>query len=89
MPISDSEAVKFGLLVMYAEDMYAQGKTEPNSEPRIAQAGWETIAYLTASDALMPTQASFLAGQKRRIGYGDVVFYGFLARNVTNPSLYA
>ena len=86
MPISDAEAVKFGLLVIYAEDMYVPGKTKPNPEPRIAQAGWEAIAYLTAKDALMPKRKSLLAGQKKLMGVGDVVFYGFLARNVTDPS---
>ncbi len=40
IPITDAEAVKFGLLVNYAEDMYAPGKTIPNRESRIAQAGW-------------------------------------------------
>jgi triacylglycerol lipase len=89
MPISDAEAVKFGLLVIYAEDMYVPGETKPNREPRIAQAGWEAIAYLTANDALMPKRQSLLPGQKKRIGFGDIVFYGFLARNVTYPSLYA
>jgi triacylglycerol lipase len=88
MPISDAEAVKFGLLVIYAEDMYVPGKTKPNPEPRIAQAGWEAIAYLTAKDALMPKRKSLLAGQKKLMGVGDVVFYGFLARNVTDPSLF-
>lgn len=89
MPISDAEAVKFGLLVIYAEDMYVSGETKPNREPRIVQAGWEAIAYLTAKDALMPKRKSLLAGQKKLMGVGDVVFYGFLARNVTDPSLYA
>jgi triacylglycerol lipase len=89
LPISDAEAVKFGLLVMYAEDMYVQGDTKPNSEPRIAQAGWETIAYLTAKDAILPKRQFLLAGQKKLIAVGDVVFYGFLARNVADPSLYA
>ncbi len=90
MSMSDAEAVKFGLLVMYVEDMYDPGKTKPNSEARIAQAGWETIAYLTAKDALMPTRQSLLTGQRKHMIPGDVVvFYGFLARNVTVPSLYA
>lgn len=89
MPISDTEAVKFGLLVMYAEDMYAQGETKPNNEPRIAQAGWETIAYLTAKDAILPKRSSLLPGQRKLIEFGDVVFYGFLARNLADPSLYA
>jgi hypothetical protein len=88
MPISDAEAVRLGLLVSYAGDMYAPGKTKPNREPRIVQARREAIAYLTASDALMPKRASLLAGQKKRIGFGDVVFYGVFARNMTDPSLY-
>jgi hypothetical protein len=57
--------------------MYSPGKTKPNREPRIAQAGWETIAYLAASDALMPNRQSLLAGQKKRVGFGEVVFYAF------------
>jgi triacylglycerol lipase len=88
MPISDAEAVKFGLLVMYAEDMYVQGNTKPNSEPHIERAGWKPIAYLTAKDAILPKRASLLAGQKKLLKPADyVVFYGFLARK--DPSLYA
>jgi hypothetical protein len=30
MPIADAVAVKFGLLVNYAYDMYSPGKTKPN-----------------------------------------------------------
>jgi triacylglycerol lipase len=89
MPISDAEAVKFGLLVMYAEDMFVQDQTKPNSEPRIEQAGWETIAYLTARDAILPMRSSLLPGQKKLIELGDVVFYGFLARNIADPNEYA
>jgi len=29
MPIANLDAVKFGLLVMYAEDMYVEGQTRP------------------------------------------------------------
>jgi len=46
MPISNLDAVKFGLLVMYAEDMYVEGQTRPRDEPRIKQAGWEVVTYL-------------------------------------------
>ena len=89
MPISDAESVKFGLLVMYAEDMYVSGETKPNSEPRIAQAGWETIAHLAAKDAILPKRESLRARQKKLLGFGDVVFYGLLARSVADLSLYA
>jgi len=29
MPIANLDAVKFGLLVMHAEDMYVEGQTRP------------------------------------------------------------
>ncbi len=88
MPISDSEAVKFGLLVMYAEDMYTDGTKIPVVDPRIRGAGWETIGYLTARDAIMPKRASLLPGQKQIMELGATVFYGFLARNLADPSLF-
>jgi hypothetical protein len=80
MPISDSAAVKFGLLAMYAEDMYDPGKVLPKDEPRIKQAGWEVVAYLRAVDARPPLLAGLkkLFGLPAKIRFGDVVF--FLAR---------
>ncbi len=88
MPISDSDAVKFGLLVMYAEDMYTDGTKIPIVDPRIRGAGWEAIGYLTARDAIMPKRASLLPGQKQLMELGATVFYGFLARNLADPSQY-
>ena len=89
MPISDSEAVKFGFLVMYAEDMYTEGTKIPAIDPRIKEAGWEVIAYLTAQDAILPKRSSLLPGQKQIIELGVVVFYGFLARKSADPNEYA
>jgi triacylglycerol lipase len=88
MPISDSEAVKLGLLVMYAEDMYTDGTKIPVIDPRIRDAGWEAIGYLTASDAILPKRASLLPGQKQLIELGATVFYGFLARKIADPNEY-
>jgi triacylglycerol lipase len=88
MPIADLDAVKFGLLAMYAEDMYASGQTIPNNEPRIAQAGWEIVAWLTARDSILPTRAQLPQGAKKQLELGAVVFYGFLARKADDPSAY-
>ncbi len=82
MTISDSEAVKYGLLVMYAEDMYTEGAIAPSIDRRIKQQGWEAIAYLTAKDSIFPP------GQKQLMQPG-FVFYGFLARNIADHSKYA
>ena len=65
MPISDTEAVKFGLLVKYAEGMYTDGSMIPVSDPRIQSAGWAAIGYLTARDAILPNRVSLLPGQKQ------------------------
>jgi hypothetical protein len=89
MPISDQEAVKFGLLAMYAEDMYSDGAKTPAVDPRIKEAGWAAIAYLTARDAILPKRVSLLPGQKQCIELGVTVFYGFLARKIADPNEYA
>jgi triacylglycerol lipase len=88
MSISDSTAVNFGLLVMYAEDMYTDGAKIPPIDPRVKQAGWEAIAYLTARDAILPKRSSLLPGQKQLMELGMIVFYGFLARNIADPTEY-
>jgi triacylglycerol lipase len=89
MTISDKEAVKFGLLTMYAEDMYTDGTKIPAVDSRIKEAGWEAVAYLTARDAILPKRSSLLPGQKQLLELGAVVFYGFLARNSADPDTYA
>jgi len=85
-PISNPDAVKFGLLVMYAEDMYAEGQRIPRDEPRIEQAGWEVVAYLAARDSVLPRRQALAAGVPKTMRMGDEpVFYGYLARNRSDP----
>ena len=47
-----TNAIQFGLLAMYAEDMYAValGTLNPPADARIAAAGWNVVRYLTAQD---------------------------------------
>lgn len=87
MPISDAQAVSFGLLALYAEDMYAGalGSLNPPADSRIAAAGWSVVGYLTAQDALFPAEGQAnrrLANDSRR------VFFGFVARNAADPTLF-
>lgn len=81
-------AVQFGLLAMYAEDMYdaAPGTLNPPADPRIAAAGWKVAGYLTAQDVLIPTRAS--PDRKLGIDRGKRVFYGFVAQNLSAPTSY-
>ena len=81
-------AVQFGLLAMYAEDMYAvaPGTLNPPADARIAADGWKVVAYLTAQDALVPTRGA--SNRKLGIDHGKRVFYGFVAQNLTNPNSY-
>lgn len=83
MPTS---AVSFGLLAMYAEDMYSPvpGALNPAADARIAAAGWNVVAYLTAQDALIPAKGA--ANRKLGIDHGNRVFYGFVAQNRAAPS---
>jgi len=81
MQIEDLDAVKFGLLVMYAEDMYVNGHKLPRDEPRIQQAGWEVVAYITARDSILPPGAQMEMSN-------NVVFYGFLARKTDDHNAY-
>jgi hypothetical protein len=93
MPISDQDAVKFGLLAMYAEDMYSDGAKTPAVDPRIKEAGWVAIAYLTARDAILPKRVSLLPGQKQCIELGITVFMAFsrarLQTRMNMPSQFA
>ncbi|MFZ0150916.1 MAG: hypothetical protein WAM72_21745, partial [Xanthobacteraceae bacterium] len=84
MALTDKQAAAFGLLAMYAEDMYAVGTLNPPADPRIAAAGWTIEGYLTAHDALFPPKG---APQKRlSINPTSRVFFGFLARSNTDAS---
>jgi triacylglycerol lipase len=86
MAISDQQAAAFGLLAMYAEDMYTVGSLNPAGDPRIAAAGWTIIGYLTAHDALFPPRGA--ARQRLTINPTSRVFFGFLARSNADPSSY-
>ncbi len=64
MSITDSQSVSFGLLAMYAEDMYdaAVGSLNPAADPRIATSGWTIVGYLTALDALIAAKGAPVRG---------------------------
>ena len=83
-----STAVQFGLLAMYAEDMYeaAPGSLNPPADARIAAAGWTIVGHLTAQDAIVPAPGA--ANRKLGIDHGKRVFYGYVARNVVTPSTF-
>jgi triacylglycerol lipase len=86
--ITDQQAVGFGFLVMFAEDMYASiGSLNPPGDARIAKSGWTVVAYLTAQDALFPDENA----ASRRIGVDTSrrVFFGFVAQNNDDPTVYA
>ncbi len=75
MPISDSDAVKFGLLVKYAEDTYDDTNHNFNFvklKNWVEGAGWEIIAYLQATDTDPDTKDSTLC------------LFGFLAQNIAD-----
>jgi len=83
-----STAVQFGLLAMYAEDMYdaAPGSLAPAVDARIATAGWNVVGYLTAQDAIIPAKGS--PNRQLTVDHGKRVFYGFVAQNVATPTSY-
>lgn len=87
MTISDAQAVSFGLLALYAEDMYAEapGSLAPPADTRIAADGWSVVGYLTARDAVFPRKGQ----AHRRLACGpERVFFGFVGQKVSDPSLF-
>ena len=81
---SNQEAARMALLAMYAEDSYASAGgggqvARAAIDPRVALAGWDVVGLITARDALFV---------ERRLGLGETVFYGFLARSVADTSQY-
>jgi triacylglycerol lipase len=88
VPITDSQSASFGLLAMYAEDMYsaAVGSLNPSADPRIAAAGWTIVGYLTAQDALIPAKGA--PRRTLRVDQANRVFFGFVARNKADPTSY-
>ncbi|HLZ04031.1 MAG TPA: hypothetical protein VKR55_18035 [Bradyrhizobium sp.] len=77
-------AVSFGLLAMYAEDMYTGGLLNPPADPRVAAAGWDIAAYLTANDVLIPDPSD--ADRRLTVDRSQRVFYGFLAKSKADPA---
>lgn len=89
-----TDAIDYGLLAMYAEDMYSpaaptgsQPSLCPTPDPRIAAAGWTVVAYLTAQDAVLPQRGAM--DRTMGIDHGRRVFYGFVARDAAAPAAQA
>lgn len=88
--MTDQQAVAFGLLAMFAEDMYLGpnvGSLHPPVDPRVADSGWTVVGYLTAQDALFPPEGA----PQRRLTVDPTkrVFFGFVARSNADPTSYA
>ena len=84
MTISDRQAAAYGFLAMFAEDMYTVGSLNPTADPRIAEAGWTIVGYLTAHDAVFPPKGA--AQQRLNASPTSRVFFGFLARSNADPN---
>ncbi len=86
MSISDAQAVPFGLLAMYAEDMYdaAIGTLHPAADPRVAASGWTIVRHFTAQDVLIPPKSA--PRQRLSVDGTKRVFFGFLAQNNADPT---
>ena len=81
-------AIDYGLLVMYAEDLYSAqpGTLAPTRDPHTAPVGWTIVGYLTAQDSIIPQPGDI----DRTLGIDPTkrVFYGFVARNDAAPTTY-
>jgi hypothetical protein len=80
--------VDFGYLVAFAEGMYVQGSITPHDETRVAAAGWDIVGNLIARDSVLPDMSSLGPNDPKALRLGELVFYGFLARNHADPALY-
>ena len=89
MPITNPEAVDFGYLVAFAEGMYVPGSVAPHDEPRVAAAGWDIVGHLIARDSILPDMSSLGPNDAKALRLGDLVFYGYVARNHADPARYA
>ncbi|MBI3801941.1 MAG: hypothetical protein HY268_33845 [Deltaproteobacteria bacterium] len=89
MPITNSQAVPYGLLVMYAEDMYsphAANTLAPPLDDRIDKAGWKVCATITAEDKIAP----LIKDPKLQSAFsGKRVFFGFVVQNKADKDSYA
>ena len=88
--IAVTDMPQFGQLALCAEDMYdSAARRRLADDPRIAQLGWEIIGYFEASRAILPKQSERASGENKRIHTGEMVYFGYLARNRANGSQYA
>lgn len=83
--ITDSQAVSYGILAIYAEDTFSKSKGNlvPIADPGIACAGWEIVANVMARDALIPK----IGDKNRSLTNSDSnVYYGYVAYKKENPN---
>ncbi|HTP94604.1 MAG TPA: lipase family protein [Burkholderiales bacterium] len=89
MPLSNPQSVPYGLLVMYAEDMYspnAANTLAPPPDARIAADGWDVCALLTAEDRVEQLKSPAVQGPAVAVRR---VFFGFVARSKADANAYA
>jgi hypothetical protein len=77
MPFTNTAAAAYGLLAMYAMDMYreAAGSLRPAPAPGLTAAGWTILAYVTGNDSLLRKGPLQLTDQ--------TVCYGYLAKGAS------
>jgi len=83
MPFTNTEAAAYGLLAMYAMDMYRVQEDPlrppdltPPPAPGLVAAGWNILAYITGKDSLLPERPP--KGPLPLID--QTVYYGYLAQ---------
>lgn len=80
MALSNTTAVTYGLLAMYAMDMYRiGGPTVPPAALGLTAAGWNIVGYLTAKDTLFRKGPIQLNPQ--------TVYFGFVAKNASGDAV--
>ena len=89
MPFTNTEAAAYGLLAMYAMDMYrvqedpltppTPDSLTPPPAPGLVAAGWKILAYITGKDSLLPKRPP-----KGPLPLVDqTVYYGYLAERAS------
>jgi triacylglycerol lipase len=90
MPLTNSQAVPYGLLAMYAEDTFAASPTNrktPPPDPRIAAAGWSIQALAMARDVVIPEVGA--KHQRMSVDHvNDPIYYGYMARSTADANIW-
>jgi triacylglycerol lipase len=78
MPFTNTTAAAYGLLVMYAMDMYEANPATltPPAANGLTAAGWTIFAYIAGTDTILPRGVK---GPLQKTG--TPVCYGYVARN--------